>query len=120
MDALPKRFRKKSVQRQLQAALDAAQELDAVQPDELSVSRMKLVQSRLDVLSRLQARQRFDRVQRLKQELASARAEIESLKGHLASAQAEIERLTTARPRFGSNLDEKLKQLDQQYAEGAA
>jgi len=112
-----RRFRTKSVNRQLQAALDAAQELDGAQPDELTVSRMKLVQSRLDVLSKIQGRQRVDKVQKLKQELAGARVEIESLKTELAAARIQIERLSSTQTQRVNRLDvdTKLKEIEAEY-----
>jgi len=76
-----RRVRRKSIGGQIQIALD-----DAAKAMSADISVQKLVQTRLDCLLKLQARERHDKFRKLTDELKSAKAEIEKLKGELAAA----------------------------------
>lgn len=83
-----KRIRKRSIAVQLQAALNSAQELERAEQSDLSIARMKLVQTRLDCLLTMQARERHDKIRKLTDELKAVRAENERLKQELAAKPA--------------------------------
>jgi hypothetical protein len=78
-----RRVRKKRIDIQIQAILDAAASLDREPTNDMTVARMRFLQGRLKVLSALQSRERNDKVKTLKAELAAARAEVERLKTEL-------------------------------------
>jgi hypothetical protein len=82
------RIRKRPLEIQLQQALNAVQALDGAETNELTIARMKLAQTRLTVLAKMQARERFDEIQKLKGQLADARAENDRLRIELAQALA--------------------------------
>lgn len=109
-----KRHRRNSLARQLQEALTAARELDTQPANELTVTRSKLVQTRLIVLAKMQVRERFDKIRKLKERLATVEAENHRLTAEVTAARAEIQRIQTMnRPQgFGSSLDEKLKAIE--------
>jgi hypothetical protein len=89
----PKRVRRRSIDLQIQQALNAAQELDGAPHDELSVSKMKLVQTRLTILARMQARREVGDLKRLKDALAKATSEVERLTRQHDVDVAELARL---------------------------
>lgn len=83
-----KRVRRRNLAVQLQAALNSAQELEQAEQSDLSIARMKLVQTRLDCLLTMQARERHDKLRKLTDELKVVRAENERLKSELARTLA--------------------------------
>lgn len=84
-----KRFRGKSLERELREALSFAKSLEKLEADDaLAISRMKLTQTRIATLTLLSNRKRHDKLRKLTDELRSARAEIEKLKVELATALA--------------------------------
>jgi hypothetical protein len=90
MEEKQKRFRGKSLAVQLQVALRDAEALQKLEiTDDATISRMKLVQSRISSLTLMMNRKRADQVRKLNEQLKSAKGEIERLK-------LEIERLTAA------------------------
>ena|SRR5579862_4192185 len=78
-----KRQRQRNIAGQLQAALD-----DAAGAMTAGISVQKLVQTRLDCLLKVQARERNDKLKRACTDLKAAKAEIERLKSELARALA--------------------------------
>jgi hypothetical protein len=80
-----KRVRRRNVSVQLQDALNSAQELEQAEQSDLSIARMKLVQTRLDCLLTMQARERHDKIRKLADELNAVKAENERLKAELAT-----------------------------------
>jgi hypothetical protein len=117
----PKRHRRKSIGRQLQQALTAAQELDNEPTNDMSIARMKFLQARLNVLAQMQARERRDGLKIVREQLATAANVNARLAAELATARTEIERLTgqIAQTQHGKshfdNLDAKFKQIDTEY-----
>jgi len=90
MEETHKRFRGKSLAVQLQVALRDAEALQKLETtDDATISRMKLVQSRISSLTLMMNRKRADQVHKLNEQLKSAKSEIERLK-------LEIESLTAA------------------------
>ncbi len=90
MEETHKRFRGKSLAVQLQVALRDAEALQKLETtDDATISRMKLVQSRISSLTLMMNRKQADRVRKLNEQLKSAKSEIERLK-------LEIESLTAA------------------------
>ena len=85
---IKKRVRRRSLAVQLQEALNSAQELEQAEQSDLSIARMKLVQTRLDCLLTMQARERHDKIRKLTDELKAVRAENERLRHELAAALA--------------------------------
>jgi hypothetical protein len=84
-----KRVRRRNVSVQLQDALNSAQELEQAEHSDLSIARMKLVQTRLDCLLTMQGRERHDKIRKLTDELKVVRAENERLRQELAAALAK-------------------------------
>ena len=82
---IKKRVRRRSLAVQLQEALNSAQELEQAEQSDLSIARMKLVQTRLDCLLTMQGRERHDKIRKLTDELKVVRAENERLKAELAT-----------------------------------
>jgi DNA-binding FadR family transcriptional regulator len=90
MEEKQKRFRGKSLAVQLQVALRDAEALQRLETtDDATISRMKLVQSRISSLTLMMNHKRTDQVRKLNEQLKSAKGEIERLK-------LEVERLTAA------------------------
>ncbi len=89
--AKQKRIRRRSLAIQLQQALDEAAKAATGDADELAISRIKLAQTRLVVLSKALNRERHDKIRTLTTKLKSAQAENERLKAALAAK-------VTARP----------------------
>src|SRR5579864_2217867 len=90
MEEKQKRFRGKSLAVQLQVALRDAEALQKLETtDDATISRMKLVQSRISSLTLMMNRKRADQVRKLNEQLKSAKSEIERLK-------LEVESLTAA------------------------
>ena len=89
--AKQKRIRRRSLAIQLQQALDEAAKAATGDPDELAISRIKLAQTRLVVLSKVLNRERHDKIRTLTTKLKAAQAENERLKAALAAK-------VTARP----------------------
>jgi hypothetical protein len=83
--ATKKRVRRRNLAVQLQAALNSAQELEQAEQSDLSIARMKLVQTRIDCLLTMQARERHDKIRKLTDELKVVRAENERLRQELAA-----------------------------------
>jgi hypothetical protein len=82
-----KRIRKRAAELQLQRALD-----DATVPD-LSIASMKLIAARIVALSKLAAREKQRRLERVTEQLAGAMAENERLRSQHDADGAELERL---------------------------
>ena len=77
---------------QLQIALkDAELAATSKETDEYTIARMRLLQTRLKILSVKEAREKFDQTRKLK-------TEINDLESELATAKAEIEQLKQVRP----------------------
>ena len=87
----PRRVRKRSIAVQLQAALNAAEALDRADASELAISRIKLAQTRLVVLSKALNRERHEKLKR-------ALAEVEGLTSENERLKAELAAKPTARP----------------------
>ena len=85
---IKKRVRRRSLAVQLQEALNSAQELEQAEHSDLSIARMKLVQTRLDCLLTMQARDKKDKLNQALTDLKAAKTEIEWLKSELAKALA--------------------------------
>ena len=86
---IKKRVRRRSLAVQLQEALNSASALDrAAATDELAISRIKLVQTRLITLTRLMHRERHDKLRRAEAEVSRLRLENEKLKQELAAKPA--------------------------------
>src|SRR6266436_4360848 len=85
------RIRKRSLTIQLQEALNSAQLLETSETNELSIARMKLIQTRLDCLLKMQARERNDKLKQALAEVERLKAENEQLK---AAALAKPRPLT--------------------------
>src|SRR5260370_24778224 len=90
-----KRVRKRSLAIQLQEALNCAQSLDKESTNELTIARMKFLQTRLAVLAKMQARERNDKLKRALAENERLNAENEGLRQDLQQALAAK---ATARP----------------------
>jgi hypothetical protein len=86
--AAKRRVRRRNLAVQLQAALNSAQELEQAEQSDLSIARMKLVQTRIDCLLTMQARERHDKIRKLTDELKVVKAENERLRQELAAALA--------------------------------
>ncbi len=101
-----KRVRKRSVEIQLQEALNTAQTLETAEKDELSIARIKLAQTRLNILNKMLARDRTGKLERALKEVATLRAENEQLRHQHEQDAAEIERLisTTQHDEIGQAL----------------
>jgi|HubBroStandDraft_1064217.scaffolds.fasta_scaffold38230_4 hypothetical protein len=84
----PQRVRRRSIAVQLQAALNAAEILDRADASELTISRIKLAQTRLIVLSKALNRERHDKLKRALAEVKRLTAENERLKHELAAKPA--------------------------------
>ncbi len=83
--AKQKRIRRRSLAIQLQQALDEAAKAATGDPDELAISRIKLAQTRLVVLSKVLNRERHDKIRTLTTKLKAAQAENERLKSEFAA-----------------------------------
>ena len=83
-----RRVRRRSIDVQLQIALD-----DAAKAMTADISVQKLAQARLDCLLTMQARERHDKIRKLADELKVVRAENERLKEQLKEVATK-----TARP----------------------
>jgi len=75
--------RRRNLEVQLQIALD-----DAAKAMTADISVQKLVQTRLDCLLKMQARDKTDKLNRALTDIKAAKAEIERLKSELAKALA--------------------------------
>jgi len=101
----PRRVRRKSIALQLQALLDSAQSLDKEPTNELSIARMKFLQARIAVLTKMQSRENNDKLKQALEEVAVLRAENIRLREQL-SVQAN-------RPRFrDAEVDEALERYE--------
>ena len=69
--------------------MNSAQELEHAEQSDLSIARMKLVQTRIDCLLTMQARERHDKIRKLTDELKTVRAENERLRQGLAALSAK-------------------------------
>lgn len=85
----PKRHRRKSIGRQLQQALTAAQALDNEPTNDMSIARMKFLQARLNVLAQMQARENNSKLKRALAEVARLTRENQELKTALTEASAD-------------------------------
>ena len=81
--AAPRRVRRRSLAGQLQVALD-----DAAKAATADISTQKLIQTRIDCLLKLQARDRNDKLRKMSDELRAVRAENARIKDELAIALA--------------------------------
>jgi hypothetical protein len=88
-----KRVRRKCTDLQIQQALNAAQELDGASNDELSIAKMKLVQTRLSALLKMQARERYDKLKEAIERVAVLEAENERLTRQHEQDAIELTRL---------------------------
>jgi hypothetical protein len=86
--AKQKRIRRRSLAVQLQQALDEAAKAATGDPDELAISRIKLAQTRLVVLSKALNRERHDKLRRAEAEVSRLGLENEKLKQELAAKPA--------------------------------
>ncbi len=86
---IKKRVRRRSIAVQLQEALNSAQELEQAEQSDLSIARMKLVQTRIDCLLTMQARERHDKLRKLADELKAVKAENERLRQERAALSAK-------------------------------
>jgi hypothetical protein len=84
-----KRVRKRSVALMLQEALNAAAALENLEPTELSIARMKLAQTRLNILLQMQARERHDKLKEATDALAKSEAENARLREENTRLQQE-------------------------------
>lgn len=82
------RVRKRNLAIQLQEALNSAQSLDKEPTNDLTIARMKFLQTRLAVLTTMQARERHDKLKLALAEVERLTAENEKLKQELAAALA--------------------------------
>jgi single-stranded DNA-specific DHH superfamily exonuclease len=82
------RIRKRSIAVQLQAALNAAEVLDRADASELTISRIKLAQTRLVVLSKALNRERSTKLEKALAEVEKLTAENERLKQELTAKPA--------------------------------
>lgn len=83
-----KRTRRRSAALQIQEILNSARRLDDEPTSELSIARMKFLQTRLNVLSQMQARENNQTLERAIAEVESLRIENERLRQELAQALA--------------------------------
>jgi hypothetical protein len=89
----PKRIRNRKASLQLQAALNDAEILSQAEPTPDNISRMKLAQVRLTVLSRKASRELIGDLKRLKDILAKTKAENERLTRQHEQDAIELARL---------------------------
>jgi len=109
---------KRSVKKQLAQALSDA-EAAMASTDELSGMRMKLSQTRLSTLNKVDQRKHDKKVIRLAKEVTRLKAELNQTRAELADARAEITRLQAmpaAKPL--SELERVLATYEQQKQNG--
>jgi hypothetical protein len=103
----PKRVRNRKASLQLQAALNDAEQFDGALHDELTIARMKLIQTRLTVLNRKAVREQEQHRERLIEQLKQTKAENERLQRQHELDREEIERLRDiCRTQTGVTFDE--------------
>jgi hypothetical protein len=103
----PKRVRNRKASLQLQAALNDAEQLDGALHDELTIARMKLIQTRLTVLNRKAVREQEQRREQLVEQVKNLKAENERLTRQHERDSEEITRLrSVCRTESGATFDE--------------
>ncbi len=92
-----KRVRRRTAALQIQETLNSARRLDDEPTSELSIARMKFLQTRLNVLSQMQARENNQTLKRAIAEVESLRIENERLRQELVQALAGADSTSSRR-----------------------
>jgi len=105
------RIRKRSIAMQLQIALkDAELAATSKETDEYTIARMRLLQTRLKILSVKESREKFDQTRKLK-------AEVERLRGENERLRADMEGKGAPRPM--NDIERVLSQYEMEKQRGS-